>query len=117
MTTITPSSRLEELAAKCEQASGPSNGTKDLAGLGLLEQEIYAAILPPIGDCPKYTRSLDAAMTIAPRGRAAMVLQQGLDACLAATHHRADDFTRRLPAFVSAAALRAHAKLKGEGNE
>lgn len=59
---------LLQLAERCEQMPPPSDGTKDLCGHGRLEQEIYAVVRPPIGECPKYTRSLDAAMTLVPEG-------------------------------------------------
>jgi hypothetical protein len=130
-----------ELAAKCEQATGPDrelDGLIEVARDPAREIILYnepgrfpqKAVMGPVSElvitgrdladyigAPTYTASLDAAMTLAPRGRAALALQQGMDACLTATHHRADDFTQRLPACVSAAALRARAKIKGEGNE
>jgi hypothetical protein len=56
-------SSFETLAERCEQATGPSSG---------LDDAIYAAINNArpsnIGDAQRYTASLDAAMTLVPKG-------------------------------------------------
>jgi hypothetical protein len=113
------------LAERCETAEGSQQGE-------LLWEAFYAVHGEPLvadtyGDAGKraYIAAesrfirlvnaeafLDAAMTLAPRGSAALVLKQANEACLRAVAFRSDDFLRQLPCFVSAAALRARASME-----
>jgi hypothetical protein len=135
MTTITPSSRLEELAAKCEQADGPNYDLEVDIAFAIAGQkrppknDIYMRVAPP----PNYTASLDAATTLFPSddGETLAFWRSGNDGeggnpdafkadllicgAFASTTFTAVAATE--PLARCAVALRAHAKLKGEGNE
>ena len=94
------------LAEHCEAATGPDREL-DRYLFAVLHGVERQRVTGPM-DFPA-TASIDAALTLVPEGRAAMVLRQAIDACLTAVAHRSADFTRRLPVFICAAALRARA--------
>jgi hypothetical protein len=133
------SSRLEELAAKCEQATGPDRE---------LDHEIYAALHHPeyvfpaevLNRKPRdleealdrmhwdggggsyyrrvpYCTSLDAAMTLVPEGEDWAVGSGPLFPTSARVAGKPAVQAATPALALCAAALRAHAKLKGEGNE
>lgn len=59
---------------------------------------------------PHFTVSLDSAMTLPMGGwYPSVILRQAIDACIMATGQDRAEFVRRLPAFVTAACLRAEA--------
>jgi hypothetical protein len=134
MTTITLSSRLEELAAKCEWATG-SDRELDVAIVYALYPDIGHYEGQCIGDdpifwhepyrkqpCPFFTTSLDAATTLVPEGWQWAIDSYGRASCFRPDAPKpwpcAGGLNATRPALaLCAAALRAHAKLKGEGNE
>lgn len=92
---------LTELAERCEKAGGPEFA---------IDCKIEALIFDNHqGMMRSFTSSIDAAMTLPPEGRAALVLEQAIERCLLAVSHKSGLFLRRLPQFVCAAALRARA--------
>jgi hypothetical protein len=134
MTTITPSSRLKELAAKCEQAAADEqadllreafilvHGPKPERLLGgSPELATYLDHLNPFVRLINNGGFLDAAMTLMPEGWVWVVDAVGRASCFkpdsAKPWPRAGGVTNTPALALCAAALRAHAKLKGEGNE
>jgi hypothetical protein len=100
------------LADRCEAAEGADYCISQLIGDAVGATKEYQYPTSQIPAHRNYTASLDAAMTLAPRGSAALVLKQANEACLRAVAFRSDDFLRQLPCFVSAAALRARASME-----
>jgi hypothetical protein len=108
---------LLDLAERCEKAEGASY---------VLDHDIRIAlgIKAPSGfqmqyegaSLPAYTASVDAALALVPEGwHPSVILRQAIDAAIMATRSASSDteaqreFTRRLAAFICAAALRARA--------
>jgi hypothetical protein len=102
---------LLELADRCEAATGPDRA---------LDREIARTVLywtkreieTEANSILQFTASLDAAMTLVPEGyHPSWLLRKAIDDCLIAVGQSGEECVRRLPAFVSAACLRARAKL------
>jgi hypothetical protein len=112
---------LLELVDRVEKAEGPDReidkAIARLLGTGHWVDREGEADYGVFGDkewwVASYTASLDAAMTLVPEGyHPSVVLRQGIDACIIAVGQDRAEFIRRLPAFVTAAALRARASME-----
>jgi len=119
-----------ELASRCEALSSPDREVDGLLEINrdpmreiILYNEpgpfpqksvrgpVYKLVLSgqDLADyisAPAYTGSLDAAIKLAPEGKAWSVLMEEMKRCSAANEEEAD-FLRRLPAYACAAAMRS----------